>query len=510
MDEASRGRLLTSSMLGVGVALAIVLFLIVNYFGWKYHTRLDWTRAQLYSLSEKTENILAGLDRDIEVVVFLSPVAEVYGPVRELLASYEGSSDRLSVRYVDAERNLLEAQSLVDRYELSQLDVVVFDSGEDRRVVNAADLADYDYSGMQFGQGPEMRGFKGEQVFTSTLVELMESRKPKILFTTGHGELKLDDFSARGLSAARDLLGQDNFQLEEWPSLGEVAVPAETDLVVVAGPTSTFLEPELEVLRGYLEGEGRLLLLLDPTLAPTGGLVRTGLEALMADYGVAIGENVVVDPANPLPFFSAETIFVNNYGSHLITRALDEARLPVIVSLARSVGSGDESQGLEVTELLFTSIEGWGETDLDELQGVNRQDSDDQGPVPLAVAVAATSAADEGVEDEQPEASPGEETPAVSAPATSREPGLRLVVVGDSDFAGNGQLQNVPNATLLANMLNWLVERETLVGVPPKEPEQVRLSLSRGELSRITWLVLVVLPGLAVALGVAVFLHRRR
>lgn len=85
-----------------------------------------------------------------------------------------------------------------------------------------------------------------------------------------------------------------------------------------------------------------------------------------------------------------------------------------------------------------------------------------------------------------------------------------MVVVGDADFASNSQMQNVPNATFLANMLNWLVERETLVGIPPKAPEQVRLSLTRGELIRISWFVLAVLPGLAMLLGVLVYLRRRR
>jgi ABC-type uncharacterized transport system involved in gliding motility auxiliary subunit len=87
---------------------------------------------------------------------------------------------------------------------------------------------------------------------------------------------------------------------------------------------------------------------------------------------------------------------------------------------------------------------------------------------------------------------------------------MRLVVIGDSDLATNAQLQNVPNATLLANTLNWLVERETLIGIPPKKPEQVRLSLTRSELSRLTWMVLVVLPGLVILTGLTVFLRRRR
>ena len=130
--------------------------------------------------------------------------------------------------------------------------------------------------------------------------------------------------------------------------------------------------------------------------------------------------------------------------------------------------------------------------DLENLDRVELQNDDTPGPVSLAVAVEADA-------DEEP-------TP------TEQDDGrdLRLLVIGDSDFASNSQMQNVPNATLLANALNWLVDRETLVGIPPKTPEQVRLNLTRAELSRMTWLVLGGLPGLALLFGLAVYLKRRR
>jgi ABC-type uncharacterized transport system involved in gliding motility auxiliary subunit len=493
-EARSKRRIVSGSLLGAGVVLAVLLFLITNYFGWKYYARWDWTSSKLYTISEKTANVLAELDREVKVIAFLSPVEQLYGPISELLTSYDQASNQLSVRYVDPEKNLLEAQGLVDRYEIAQLNVLIFDAGDDRRVVDTADLADFDYSGMQTGQGVRMTGFKGEQVFTSTLVELMENRKPKILFTSGHGEQSLDDFSGRGLSMARDLMGQDNFELEEWVTLGETEVPAGTDLIVIAGPTSNFVEPELELLAGYLESGGRLLVLIDPVLTPDGGFTQTGLEPLLLDFGVELASDVVVDPANPLPFFGAETIFVNIYGDHLITQALDQAQLPVIIPLGRSVRAAGGVEGLKTTELMLTSIEGWGETDLDNLDQVALDDADIPGPVSLAVAVEALEETGEN---------PGEGSLDPSA-------NLRLVVVGDSDFASNSQLQNVPNATFLANSLNWLVERETLVGIPPKAPEQVRLSLTRSQLSRIFWLVLVVLPGLALVAGVAVYYRRRR
>lgn len=497
-----RRQVLAGGLLSAGVLLVAALIAIVNYFGLKYYHRFDWTRAQLYTLSEKSLGVLDGLQKDVEVVVFMRPGSELFEPVRELLERYAAKSPRVKVRVVDPEKNLIEAQQLVDKYEVRSLSVVVFDTGADRRVIEEADLAEYDYSGMQFGAGPQMTGFKGEEAFTGALLELAESRKPRILFTTGHGEASLDDVSPAGLSQAQALLGKENFEMQPWASLGQGEVPAGTDLVVVAGPRARFAEPELAALGRYLDGGGRMLLLLDPTLAPGegGGLLDTGLGPWLAARGVKVGDDIVVDPSNPLPFYGAETIFVNAQGAHPIVRALEQANLPVILPLARSVGRGTPPAAAEVTELLRTSAEGWGEVDLANLRAVARDAADLAGPVPVAVAVGGTEAKRDPLAEE-------EEPPA--QPATASVP-WRLVVFGDSDFATNAQLANVGNPTLLANTLNWMVERQKLLGIGPKSPEQVRLNLSAAQLRWVTLWVLLGLPGLAVAAGIWMHLRRRR
>ncbi|MCZ6727514.1 MAG: GldG family protein [Acidobacteria bacterium] len=505
-DESvsARRRVRDNSTFGAAVVLITVLLGLVNYLGWKYHKRLDWTRSEIYSLSEKTENILAQLTQDIDVVVFMQPNDQLYPPVKELLARYEAATSRLTVREVDPGRNLAQAQELVDRYAIDSLNVILFESAGERRLVETKDLADYDYSGMQFGQGaPRMTGFKGEQSFTSALLELTQGESPQVLFTTGHGELQVEDFSPGGLSDAANLLLRDNFDVESWASLGQSEVPEGTELVVIAGPTGNFLEPELEALGAHLEAGGRLLVLIDPTLSPAGGLVETGLEVFLERYGITVGADIVVDPANPLPFFGADTIYVSEYGSHAITRPLDQAGLPVILSLARSVGLDGSHEGFETAELFLTSSQGWGETDLADLRAVQLDDADREGPVPLGVAIRAVSEA--GPEEA---VLPAEPTTAQEKAEDPPSDGERLVVIGDATFATNAQLQNVGNLTLFANIINWLAQREALVAIAPKTPESVRLSLSSSEIRGIFWFVVVGLPALVVAIGV--FIHRRR
>jgi LPXTG-motif cell wall-anchored protein len=353
-------------------------------------------------------------------------------------------------------------------------------------VIDSNDLAELDFRTLQTTGRPQMTGFKGEQLFTSAILQLSEGKKPRILFTTGHGEHSLDDQGEKGLAGAQQILGRDNFELEEWSSLGKPAVPPGTDLLVIAGPTSSFVQPELDAFSAYLDNGGRMLVMLDPTLGPGAGsgLESTNLEGWLARYGVKVGQDIVVDPSNPLPFFGPETIFSRNYGEHPVTNALAQANLPVLVSLARSVAAGS-APGIKVTELMRTTPEGWGETDLANLQKVDRGPQDVAGPVSL------------GVVAESGETAPGKRP-------------MRLVVYGDSDFATNQLLQaNNVNAVLLSNSLNWLVEREALIGIPPKKTEQVKLTLTAAEYRNV-WLLAAGLPLLAVALGAVVFVRRRR
>lgn len=492
-----------TGLLSAGILLVALLLGIVNYFGWKYHKRFDWTSTALYSLSEKSEKVVQGLDRDVEIVVLISPQKSqgTYGPTRELLDRYAATSRRVKVRYVDPERNPVEAQQFARQFGLDRPSVV-FIAGDRKKVVDADDLAEYDYSAMGMGGQPTIAAFKGEQKFTNALTQLGQTREPKIRFTTGHGEVPLDGLEERGLSSLHELLKGDGYAAEEWASLGQAAVPADTDLLVIAGPTANFVQPEIDAIGAYLDRGGRLLAMLDPVLSRTSpGLVGTGLEPLLAKYGVQVDNDIVVDPSNPLPGIGAETLFSNVYGQHPIVEPLSRPGLPMLVSLARSVRAVSGPAGAKVTELLKTTPAGWGETNFAALDKVNRDDADLPGPLALGVAVGGDSKPPAPADDDMPAPSPPAEDP--KAP--------RLVVFGDSDLATNQFWSlNVGNSTAIANAVNWLVERKDLIAIPPKKTEQAHLTLSGSQLWHVWILVLGVLPGLAIAAAIGVRMRRRR
>ena len=147
------------------------------------------------------------LDRDVDAVVFLRPQDDLYQPVKELLSRYAAASRRIHVRMIDPEKNPIEARQLVDQYQVTT-------PGDRHRLGQRPPGPRQQRSSpssttraVQLGQRPEMTGFKGEQLFTGAIMQLVERRKPKILFTTGHGEASLDDRGPRGFSGVEDLLG---------------------------------------------------------------------------------------------------------------------------------------------------------------------------------------------------------------------------------------------------------------------------------------------------------------
>ncbi len=500
----SRKQLIFGSTLGAAIVLAGVLLFFANYLSQRHYKRMDWTRSQLFTLSEKSLNILETLDQDVDIVVFMDVGSEVYEPVQELLARYAAASPRITVETVDPVKNLAKAQQLVDEYDIQRADVIVFVGETDRRVVQSIDLADYDFSAMQMGGAPEMTGFKGEQVFTRTLLELVEHEKPRILFTTGHGEASLDGFEEAGLQRLQEFLGEDNLDLDEWASLGAAEVPDGTDLLVVAGPTAAFTPPELAAFDRFLTDGGRMLVLLDPQLAGSGELAVEPLVGWLEGYGIDSPAAIVIDPAKLLPFFGAETIFADSYGVHPITESLRQARLSNIFPLARPVMAAEGAD--DVVELVRTTADGWGEIDLENLGEVAQDEVDVAGPVGLAVALelAAAEAPEGQSEGESPEDA------AMDSEEVMASSGGRLVVFGDSDFVTNSQIGQAGNATLVANVMNWLVERESHLGIAPKEPEDVKLSLTPSERSFMFWFIVFGLPSLAAVIGIYSSVRRRR
>jgi ABC-2 type transport system permease protein len=500
--NAFRATLALSVLLGLGILG------LVNYIGSRRYARFDWTSSGLYSLSEKTRNVLKDLKTPVQVTVFMTPGTPLFPEVDELLKRYKAAAPMLTVETLDPTRNPVRAKAFVEQTGVRNL-AVVFLSGEKekekKKIVTEDRIVEYDFSRARMGGEPTVKNFRGEQEFTSAILAVTQQKSPKVLFTTGHGERSFEPPRVPdGYSDVADSLRNDNCSVESWASLGAADVPAGTDLVVAAGPRTAFTEPERAALKRYLDAGGSALLFLDVELTPgSPALSDFGLNPLLATMGLVLDSDVVLDPKNALPLMGPETVFAKSFRPHPVTRLLTGSA--VVFPLARSVSvAATPAPGWTATALVETSPDGWGETDIKELQKTGRPSKDDKdvkGPVCLVAAAETAPAA------AAPAGDAGSAKPDEKAAPKKRS---RVVVFGDSDWASNAGIANAANRLLLSSAANWALERDALVAIPPKNADQVAVTLSRRDIGLVAFFVLLLLPVAAVAMGLAIWVRRRR
>ena len=86
---------------------------------------------------------------------------------------------------------------------------------------------------------------------------------------------------------------------------------------------------------------------------------------------------------------------------------------------------------------------------------------------------------------------------------------MRLVVIGDSDFASNSALGIQGNRDLFLNVMNWLAQQENLISIRPKDPDDRRITLTEGQQKGVMLFALIGLPVAIFGLGVYGWARRR-
>ena len=478
--QAREGVMATS-----GVALALGILVAANYILSRQNVRWDLTAAQQYSLSDQTRRVLEELDAPISVLVFARE-AEFPG-FRDRLDEYAYVSSQVNVEYIDVDRNPVRAR----QYEVQAYGTIVFE-----------------YEGRI-----ERTTSNSEQELTNALIKAVEGEERTVYFVQGHGERDPEGDDRDGYRAVSDALGRDNFRVETVVLAQTGEVPADATVMVVAGPSTDLLPAEADLLRAYLEGGGKLLLMLDPPDTEDDP-PQPNLIALAGEWGIELGTDVVVDASGvgQLLGTDASVPVAATYPPHAIT---DDFNLLTAFPLARSVrpaaGGAAGRTGVVVVE---TGARSWAEADLSQLATgevtLDEDAGDVPGPVPIATVVSQTIDEPEPAADDE-DADGAADSSAGDMDAEDDEPPLeaRLAVFGDSDFASNSAVGIQGNRDLALNTINWLAQQENLIAIRPREPEDRRITLTADQQARVYWLSLLLLPGFIAGAGIYTWWGRR-
>ena len=458
------------TLAATGVLVVLGILIALNYLAGRQNKRWDLTAGGQFTLSDQTRKILQGLDSQLKMIVF--DKEDQFNRFRDKLSEYGYVSKNVQVEYVDADKNPARSK----QYQVQSYGTVVLDyKGRTERIVSDQ-----------------------EQELTNGIIKIVTGKARKVYVVQGHGEHDTTGSDRIGYSSAAAALRSDNFEVDKLVLAQQKDVADDASVVVVAGPRSDFLQPEVDALRRYLRKSGKLLVMMDPP-DKAGDNPMPNLTALLDEWGIEVGNNIVVDASGMGRLLGAgpEVPLVASYPSHPITQQFN---VLTAYPLARSMTPKTGVTGKTPQTFAETGPQSWAEADIAGLLSgkevaLNADKGDKQGPIPIAVAVTG-----EAPDAKQPEA---------GKPAEGPKPEARVAAFGDSDFASNSAFGISGNRDLFLNTVNWLSQQENLISIRPKEPDDRRITLTADQQQRIFWLALVIIPGAVFAGGVYTWWRRR-
>ena len=477
------GRLEVGFNIIIQLVLVIAGLVMVNWLGNKYYARMDWSRGKNITLSPQTKAVLRSLEKPVQVIVMFANVSEPEADAQSLLREYQiAARGKLTVEEVDPYANLARAKDLQAQYKFGgNENVVIFEYDGRHKFVNSGDLAEMEQMDqmamMMSRRQPQMIGFKGEQVFTATLLELTEIKQNKVYFVSGHGEY---DGASRDLAGFREFLTRQNLKSETLKLADKDRIPEDASLLAILGPKFDFSERDLKLISEFWEKKGRIFVGTGWTNGRT-----PNLNEWLSARGVRPQNDAVirvVSIGNLAGMQPLEAMIVNQ-GSP-ITKGLDGVGTEMFgptqsLDLDRNL---EKAAQLQLTGLLVAPKEFWGETEYNPgstTVPMFDPKKDHVGPLTLGVSVERGGSADPKVKLE-----------------TSR-----MVVFGNGDFLTDKGLQvGQASLDLALNSMNWLLNRDNLISIPPKVKEKQSLKLTDAQVSTIRWWVMVLIP-----LAIAVF-----
>jgi ABC-type uncharacterized transport system involved in gliding motility auxiliary subunit len=493
------------------IIIAVAIFVFVSYINDRHYFRFDFTASGKYTLTAKTKKILKNLDQPVFVTSLLVKKQDYrfYGQIIDILEEYKYVTDKIKVTLLDPLTDRTKITELAEKLkmDLEQLKInsIVFTCGDKSKHVQQSEVIEKEFPFK----------FKGEEIFTSAILNVTREKQTNIYFVKGHGERGYDDFERAGLGNLASAIKRANYNIMPLDLLAHKRVPENCDILFIAGPTKSFSTEETNYIRDYLgtsarlvneKGEikdGKLMVMLEPAV---GDVKPSGLNALLGEYGIIVRDDAVVYNKVNMPLFGMQTvveIYISDkkYLDHEITEDLTKLTSVFYGSSVLSLAPLTDTMAFAAKGIVQAPDNSWGET---EVVGKKRPKYNEDSDICSPIILAAVS------ELREAKANPTAPPHATKIFENIGKKGPRVVVFGDTDFAANAFSDNPGNQDLVLNSISWMARREKELGISAKAPDVRRAIVKPGQLKIIFWLSIAGIPSISVIIGGFVWWRRRR
>lgn len=442
--------------MGTSIVLVMVLLAGINFIGVKKQKTFDLSLGKVNSLSDQTVKLLDSLTEDLTVVYF-----------------YQKDQD-------EAERNKRGFIELTNKYRAYSTKVKL-----DFVDVNEKPAMVKDY-GVDKGSGVVFVTYKGkrqridalsEQELTGAIAKSMREKDQVVYYLTGHGEGDLNDQSlAEGMGALKQLLDGKGYPVKALSLTTDAKIPDDANMLLIMGPTQTFLDYEIKAVEEYLKKGGNVILAVTPT-------ANHGLDQLLKNVGIAVTNNYVlkviqtpmgkvVNPsATPITIFSE---------AHAITKVFKKDQSNIIMKLPTALTKlATLPTGITVDEIA--------KTEATDMGFANTNFKEPKGSAPYTVAMAARGK--------------------YLADTNAKE--FNLVVFGDVNMFDNQFLYQRLNRDILLNSLAFMSKEEKMISITPKEVAKTELNFNQEKFYLFIFAFVIPLPFLLLITSGVLWFKRR-
>ena len=454
MNRRRRKWAAAGRLLALGVA-SIALYTAVS----GSPRQLDLSADRRFTLSPESQALARSVRQPLQITVFLNGQGPAARDARFLLARYHELNHLIDGKVADPDADPVLAR----RLGVTSYATVVLTSGARR--VDAPD--------------PE------ELELSTAILRIERGIQPTVCALSGHGEDDLADLSPGGFASFAKLLDQNAYRVRPLDLATARGVPPDCAAVLIAGPRDHLLPAEVDALRAYTAGAGRLLLLASP-------LSATDPNPVIEPLGVHFVGGLAVDPDHVVGA-DLSNLFVAGLGSaNPVDRSVSRLHFPVSGALALDPAPG---QGLTVDGLAATGNASYLATQPDVTL------ADVAGDPHGALVVAA--AADRSRVDPGPD-------PRVSGAGSGRIVRARAVVTSGDAWATNAFLDDLGNRRFAVNALAWLTEQEQLVAATSRPNASRPLPFTPDLERKVAAVTIVAIPGAIIGAGALPLTLRRR
>ena len=473
----------------VKLILVVSLLILVNILSHHYRTTWDRTVNKDFTLNSATQSYLQSTTiterkAPIKIFAILRSSNTTLGThlQRTLDLVLEANDTAFEIAIIDATRQPAEAALLASKYEVNlSREVVIIDAQTPDKqgspFIRIVDTEEMLIWGKDSHGVNRVRAIQDENILLTHLIKAIEGEARNAYYLTDG--FKFSDLAEESvLTTLKPIFNQYNIDVKPLSLNSSNAIPEDAKALFLLAPY-TFSKEHVALLEKYADrNHSAIWISFDADQQPQ------QLRNFLRNYGIHPFRDIVVSKQLG-KIKSASNVLIQSHSGFL--KGL-EGNYTTLRGRSSSFELDSDSQEWVARQiykepLLISDEDSWSENHTEQEPITFDPTYDSKGPLTLGVAV---QQGDDQLLNQS----------------------RRMVVLGNNEFLLRKNITK-EQIDFTSNLVNWLVARDDLIGIQPKDLSLYRISMTEDQKRQVQNLALVAIPTIGFLCAFLIWLNRK-